>query len=117
MVEPGGALVVEVGQRAALQHALGVLVDGELARGRRWRRVGLLAHEPSRFGVTVNAIQPGRIASRGFPELEGDARRGVQFVSAEPAGRLAVWLTSDEAAEITGETIDAQAWDAERQAR
>ena len=76
-----------------------------------------LALELSRFGVTVNAIQPGRIASRGFPELEGDARRGVQFVSAEPAGRLAVWLTSDEAAEITGETIDAQAWDAERQAR
>ena len=36
-------------------------------------------------------------------------------MSAEPAGRLAVWLTSEEAAEITGETIDAQAWDAERQ--
>ncbi|MYD64519.1 MAG: SDR family oxidoreductase [Chloroflexi bacterium] len=73
-----------------------------------------LALELSRFGVTVNAIQPGRIASRGFPELEGDARRGVQFVSAEPAGRLALWLASDEAAEVTGETIDAQAWDAER---
>lgn len=73
-----------------------------------------LALELSRFGVTVNAIQPGRIASRGFPELEPEVRRGVPFVSAEPAARLAVWLTSDEAAEITGETIDAQAWDAER---
>ena len=75
-----------------------------------------LALELSRFSVTVNAIQPGRIASRGFPELEGDVRRGVQFVSAEPAARLAVWLASDEAGGITGETIDAQAWDAERRA-
>lgn len=75
-----------------------------------------LALELSRFGVTVNAIQPGRIASRGFPELDTEVRRGVPFVSAEPAARLAVWLTSDEAAEITGETIDAQAWDAEREA-
>ena len=74
-----------------------------------------LALELSRFGITVNAIQPGRIASRGFPQLEADVRRGVPFASAEPAGRLAVWLTSDEAAEITGETIDAQRWDAERQ--
>ena len=75
-----------------------------------------LALEVSRFGITVNAIQPGRIASRGFPQLDDDVRRGVPFVSAEPAGRLAVWLTSEEAAEITGETIDAQGWDAERRA-
>ncbi len=75
-----------------------------------------LALEVSRFGITVNAIQPDRIASRGFPQLDDDMRRGVPFVSAEPAARLAVWLTSEEAAEITGETIDAQAWDAERQA-
>ena len=75
-----------------------------------------LALEVSRFGITVNAIQPGRIASRGFPQFDDDVRRGVQFVGAEPAGRLAVWLTSDEAAAITGETIDAQRWDAERQA-
>ena len=75
-----------------------------------------LALEVARFGITVNAIQPGRIASRGFPQLEADVRRGVPFASVEPAGRLAVWLTSDEAGEITGETIDAQRWDAERQA-
>ncbi|MYE32139.1 MAG: SDR family oxidoreductase [Chloroflexi bacterium] len=73
-----------------------------------------LALELSRFRVTVNAIQPGRIASRGFPELEPEVRRSVPFVSAGPAARLAVWLTSDGAAELTGETIDAQAWDAER---
>lgn len=73
-----------------------------------------LALELSRFGITVNAIQPGRIASRGFPQLEADVRRGVPFVGAGPPARLAVWLASDEAAAITGETIDAQAWDAGR---
>ena len=33
-----------------------------------------LALEVSRFGITVNAIQPGRIASRGFPQLDTGGR-------------------------------------------
>ena len=45
MGEPSRALVVEVGERAALQHALRLLVDGEQARGQRGHHVGLLAHE------------------------------------------------------------------------
>ncbi len=75
-----------------------------------------LAAEVARFGITVNCISPGRIATRGFPQRENDVRQGVPFSSPEPAGRLAVWLASDEAAEVNGETMNAQEWDAARQA-
>ena len=40
--------------------------------------------------------------------------RSTPFASPEPAARLAAWLASDEAAEVTGETIAAQEWDAAR---
>ena len=73
-----------------------------------------LAAEVARFGVTVNCISPGRIATRGFPQREDDVCRSTPFASPEPAARLAVWLASDEAAEVTGETIAAQEWDAAR---
>ncbi|MDA1061899.1 MAG: SDR family oxidoreductase, partial [Chloroflexi bacterium] len=74
-----------------------------------------LATEVSRYGITVNAISPGRIATRGFPQRADDVRRDVPFASPEPAARLAVWLASDGGAEVTGETIGAQQWDAARQ--
>ena len=51
---------------------------------------------------------PGRIATRGCPQREGDVRRSVLFASPEPAAPLAVPLASDEAAEVSGETIGAQ---------
>lgn len=74
-----------------------------------------LAVEVERLGITVNAISPGRIATRGFPQREDDVRRAVPFASPQPAARLAMWLASAEAAGTTGETIDAQQWDAARQ--
>ena len=46
--EPDGALVVEVGERALLEHALSVLGDGEQTRGQRGHHVGLLAHQLGR---------------------------------------------------------------------
>ncbi len=72
-----------------------------------------LAVEVERFGVTVNCISPGRVATRAFP-INPATEGAVPLVGPEYAARLAVWLASDAAAKITGQTIDATAWDRER---
>ena len=72
-----------------------------------------LAHEVGRFGVTVNCIAPGRVDTRGFPAAHGPAAT-TETVSPEHAARLALWLAGDEAAAVTGESISAPQWDAER---
>ena len=64
--EPRGALVVEVGERAALQHLLCLLADGEQARGERGRHVGLLADELGRVEPAPPRLvqRPRRLADR-----------------------------------------------------
>jgi 3-oxoacyl-[acyl-carrier protein] reductase len=72
-----------------------------------------LALEVASFGVTVNAIQPGRVDTRGFPAttITGGAEG---LVAPEHAARLAVWLTTEEGRAVHGQTIDAVAWDRAR---
>jgi 3-oxoacyl-[acyl-carrier protein] reductase len=63
-------------------------------------------------GITVNAILPGNIASEGLSEIGSDYE--ASMTAAIPLGRLgtpddvgntALFLASDEAAYITGQTI------------
>ncbi len=70
------------------------------------------AIEVARFGITVNAILPGNIATEGLSDMGADYRRRME--SAIPMRRLgtvaeighaAVFLASDEAAYITGQGL------------
>jgi 3-oxoacyl-[acyl-carrier protein] reductase len=70
------------------------------------------AMELSRYGVTVNAVMPGNIITEGLEGLGEDYLR--QMAGSIPLGRLgrvedighaALFLASDEAAYITGQTI------------
>jgi 3-oxoacyl-[acyl-carrier protein] reductase len=71
-----------------------------------------LAREVARYGITVNAVSPGVIAT----ELTGgmDQKIRDEFISMIPAGRFGTpedvahavsFLASDEAGYITGEYI------------
>ncbi|MSQ40611.1 MAG: SDR family oxidoreductase [Dehalococcoidia bacterium] len=71
-----------------------------------------VAQEAQRFGITCNAIQPGRVITRSFPALgrpgEGDG------VPPEHAARCAAWLCTEEASGTTGQTLNAVEWDQKR---
>jgi 3-oxoacyl-[acyl-carrier protein] reductase len=71
-----------------------------------------LARESARFGITVNAVSPGVIATGLTKEMDERVRK--EFLSMIPAGRFGtpeevaravLFLASDEAAYITGEYI------------
>ncbi len=72
-----------------------------------------IAIEAQRFNVTCNVIQPGRVDTATFPILEAERASG-QPVGPEHAAQCVAWLCTDDAADVTGTTIDAVRWDQER---
>ncbi|MEZ4553295.1 MAG: SDR family oxidoreductase [Dehalococcoidia bacterium] len=74
-----------------------------------------LALEVAPLGIAVNAIQPGRVDTRGFPAATIAGGAG-NLVPPDHAARLAVWLTTDPGRELQGQTIDAVEWDRTRTA-
>ena len=71
-----------------------------------------LAQEVASRGITVNCIAPGFIVTAMTADLGEDA--SARLIEAIPAGRLgapddvaacAVYLASDEAAYVTGQTL------------
>ena len=73
-----------------------------------------IAIEVQRFNVTCNVIQPGRVDTASFPILEAERASGPP-VGPEHAARCVAWLCTDEAADVTGTTVDAVEWDRERE--
>lgn len=71
-----------------------------------------IAQETQRFGVTCNAIQPGRVDTQSFPLVEQGGAQG-EPVGPEHAARCIAWLCTDEAAGVTGLTVNAVQWDRE----
>lgn len=70
------------------------------------------AMELSRYGVTVNAVMPGNVVTEGLEGLGEDyLRRMAESIPLKRLGRVedighaALFLASDEAAYITGQTI------------
>ena len=96
----------------------------------KWGMIGFtrtLAMEAGEFGVTVNAIAPGPVSG---PRIEGSIQRRAQetgkteeetrgwylaptamkrFVEPEEVAAAAVYLASDEARNVTGETLSVSA--------
>lgn len=75
-----------------------------------------LALEVGPMGVTCNCIGPGLVDTPGFP-LSGyppERRMSMRPVGPEHAARLAVWLASDAASDVNGQSIDAPEWDSGR---
>ena len=64
-----------------------------------------MAVEVGRFGITCNAIAPGRVDTLGFPAATIVNSSGT-LVGPEHAARLAVWLASDASAEVNAAAID-----------
>ena len=73
----------------------------------------ILAQELAPYGVTVNAIAPAAVRTPVMDEMPADRVEAVRqripvgrFGEAEEVGALAAFLASDEAAYITGATLD-----------
>jgi 2-deoxy-D-gluconate 3-dehydrogenase len=73
-----------------------------------------LANEWARYGVTVNAIAPGYIATDNTAPLRADEQRSAEILSRIPAGRwgtpedlrgIVVFLASDGARYVNGAII------------
>lgn len=73
-----------------------------------------LSLEVAAMGVNVNAIQPGRVETRGFPAATITAGADG-LVPPDHAARLAVWLASEQGRDTHGQTIDAVEWDRARE--
>ena len=70
-----------------------------------------VALETARFGITANAIQPGRVDTSSFPILDKERDSGSQGVGAEHAARCIAWLCTTDAINVTGLTVNAVEWD------
>jgi 3-oxoacyl-[acyl-carrier protein] reductase len=73
----------------------------------------IVAQELAPHGVTVNAIAPAAVRTPVMDEMPADRLEGVRqripvgrFGEAEEVGAVAAFLASDEAAYITGATLD-----------
>jgi 2-dehydro-3-deoxy-D-gluconate 5-dehydrogenase len=74
----------------------------------------LMANEWAKFGITVNAIAPGYMATNNTAPLRADPKRSEEILQRIPAGRWglpndmkgpAVFLASDASAYVNGYTI------------
>ncbi|MSQ26622.1 MAG: SDR family oxidoreductase [Dehalococcoidia bacterium] len=68
-----------------------------------------LALEVGPLGITCNCLNPGLVDTPGFP-LSGyppERRASMKPVSPGHAARLTVWLASEAAREVNGQSIDA----------
>ena len=73
-----------------------------------------LAQEGARYGITVNAVCPGYIATDMVMAVPEKVREGIvaqipvgRLGEAEEIGRCVAFLTSDEAGFVTGSTLSA----------
>jgi NAD(P)-dependent dehydrogenase (short-subunit alcohol dehydrogenase family) len=86
----------------------------EMVKGALMTLTASLAHEWARYGVTVNSIAPGHFHTALSHELHTDPASREWMLKRIPAGRegelrelgaLAVYLASDWAGYVTGQTI------------
>ena len=73
-----------------------------------------MANEWAKYGINVNAIAPGYMATNNTAQLRDDADRSTEILARIPAGRwgtsedmmgAVVWLASDAASYVHGFTV------------
>jgi NAD(P)-dependent dehydrogenase (short-subunit alcohol dehydrogenase family) len=69
----------------------------------------VMALENRAFNIRVNALQPGGAAATG-PLLNNPRYRGMNLLKPEVIRACAVYLASDEARGVTGQSFDAGEW-------
>jgi NAD(P)-dependent dehydrogenase (short-subunit alcohol dehydrogenase family) len=124
MVPRGAGVIVNVASLAGLKWGEPLRAPYAAAKAGLVGLTQTLAQEVAGRGVRVNAICPGPLAGeqtervlrrqaertgRTLAELRTEmaAQSSLgRFVQAEECAREAVWLCSDDAAAVTGETID-----------
>jgi NAD(P)-dependent dehydrogenase (short-subunit alcohol dehydrogenase family) len=71
------------------------------------------AQDLAETGVTVNTLMPGGATQTGMATALS-AAGGRKLLDPAIMGPPAVWLCSDEAADVTGARVDAKKWDTNR---
>jgi enoyl-[acyl-carrier protein] reductase I len=108
-----GASIVTLSYHGARQVAQNYNVMG-VAKAALEASVRYLAHDLGASGIRVNAISAGPIRTLSASGIAGFRARHKQFAGIAPLGRnvtiddvgkMAIWLCSDWAAAVTGETI------------
>ena len=93
MVEQGqGGTIINIGSMLSYQG--GILIPGyAAAKGGIKSLTMLMANELSRYGICVNAIAPGYIATANTAPIRADKKRNKAILDRIPAGR---WGTPDD---------------------
>ena len=113
LLREGTGNVINISSFAALRPAAGMVAYASAKAGLS-RFTESLALEWAPFGVRVNAIAPGTFPDTAQMTAEARARREAQGAPGVPLGRsgelrevglLAVYLPSDAAAYVTGQTF------------
>ena len=93
MVEQGqGGKIINIGSMLSYQG--GILIPGyAAAKGGIKSLTMLMANELSRYGICVNAIAPGYIATANTAPIRADKKRNKAILDRIPAGR---WGTPDD---------------------
>ena len=93
MVEQGqGGKIINIGSMLSYQG--GILIPGyAAAKGGIKSLTMLMANELSKYGICVNAIAPGYIATANTAPIRADKKRNKAILDRIPAGR---WGTPDD---------------------
>ena len=93
MVKQGqGGKIINIGSMLSYQG--GILIPGyAAAKGGIKSLTMLMANEPSKYGICVNAIAPGYIATANTAPIRADKKRNKAILDRIPAGR---WGTPDD---------------------
>jgi 3-oxoacyl-[acyl-carrier protein] reductase len=104
---PLGSIIVDTGNFGRNKYAVCTASKGGIVA-----MVKPLAVEAAAYGITVNAVSPGYIATDMMHEIDAAGREAIKHVI--PAGRYGTpeeiaaamaFLASDEAAYITGQVL------------
>ena len=110
MIAQGGGKIINIGSMLSYQG--GILIPGyAAAKGGIKSLTMLMANELSKYGICVNAIAPGYIATENTRPIREDKKRNKAILDRIPAGRwgtpedlkgLCVFLASPASDYVTG---------------